>query len=169
MTNFYRATAFEREVMKASSFHDIFQLVQYAVQKTIKESRAGLNLGIMELGNESGKYLGAFYPAGSNIIVLNNTPMRRMAETASELINPYIFHVLLHEYLHSLGYLDESSVRLLSFSICSSMLGKDHPSSKMAQDIGAFLPNLVYPEHIPLNSGKMLLIEDIDGSMDYID
>ncbi len=153
---------------QANSFHDIFELVQTAVQKTLRESRAGLNLGIMELGNEKDKFLGAFYPAESNIIVLNNTPLRRIAETDPELFRPYLFHVLLHEYLHSLGYLDERTVRTIAYKICSEVLGEEHAATQMTGNIEKFFQNLVYPEGWPGDKTKMLLIEDIDRGMDYI-
>ncbi|MBI4170734.1 MAG: hypothetical protein HY514_03500 [Candidatus Aenigmarchaeota archaeon] len=165
--------AHEQQVSKAleeaNSFHEIFALVQTAVEKTLRESRAGLNLGIMELGNEKNKFLGAFYPAESNIIVLNNTPLRRIAETNPELFKPYLFHVILHEYLHSLGYLDENTVRSISYSVCSQMLGENHPATQMTIDIERFFPSLVYPYGLPANTQHMLLIEDLDRGMDYID
>ena len=156
------------ELEEAQSFKEIFALVQKAVERTLKESRAGLNLGIMELGNEKDKFLGAFYPAGSNIIVMNNTPIRRIMETDEALFKPYVFHVLLHEYLHSLGYLDEATVRRLSHGICRQLLGDNHTTTQMVANIEKFFPNLIYPEGFPGNRNNMMLIEDIDDGMDYI-
>ncbi len=158
----------DKELDEAQSFKDIFGLVQRAVERTLRESRAGLNLGVMELGNEKDKFLGAFYPAGSNIIVLNNTPIRRILETNEELFKPYVFHVLLHEYLHSLGYLDEGTVRSLTYRICAEMLGEGHVATRMTGNVERFFPNLVYPDGRPADRTKMLLIEDIDRGMDYI-
>lgn len=157
------------ELEQAKSYHDIFQLVQAAVRHVLRESRAGLNLGIMELGNGRGQFLGAFYPAESNIIVLNSTPLRRIAETDQRLFKPYLFHVLLHEYLHSLGYLDEPTVRRLAYSICVQALGEAHPATAMTTNIEKFFPNLVYPGGAPADRNRMLLIEDLDRGMDYID
>lgn len=156
------------ELEDAESLRDIFNLVQTAVEKTINESRAGLNIGIMELGNEPNQFLGAFYPAGSNIIVLNSTPLRRIEETMPDLFKPYVFHVLLHEYLHSLGYLDERTARQICYDICRKMFGTGHIATKMALDIGKFMPQLIYPDGYPGNTNRMKLIENIDGGMDYI-
>ena len=157
------------ELDQAESYHDIFELVQAAVRRILRESRAGLNLGIMELGNAPGQFLGAFYPAESNIIVLNRTPLRRIMETDPRLFKPYVFHVLLHEYLHSLGYMDEPMVRRLTHTICVQTLGGAHAATQMSADIEKFLQNLIYPRGSPTDKSSMLLIEDLDKGMDYID
>ncbi len=157
------------ELEKAGSFREIFALVQRAVEMTLQESRAGLNLAITELGNTDREFLGAFYPAGSNVIVLNSTPLRRITETNPQLFRPYIFHVLLHEYLHSLGYMDEENVRDITKEISCEALGEGHIASQMARNIGDFFPNLTYPGGHPPGRSKVLVIEDLDGGMDYID
>jgi hypothetical protein len=157
------------DLEQATSFHEIFALVQRSVEDIMKESRAGMNLGIMELGNGKGQFLGAFYPAQSNIIVMNNTPLRRIVETDPNLFKPYVFHVLLHEYLHSLGYLDEKTVKKLSYKICSQILGDNHAATEMSINMQKFFPNLIYPDGYPANNDKMLLIEDLDQGMNYID
>ncbi len=68
-------------------------------------------LGIANLGNNPQGYFGGFFTTGSNVIVLNKIPLERVMETRPELYKPYVFHVLLHEYIHSLGFLDESDVK----------------------------------------------------------
>ncbi len=126
---------------------DIFEVVKAAVwDSTEKKSRGGLMLGLANLGNHPQGFLGAFYPVGSNIIVLNKVPLRRIKETDPRLYRPYIFHVLLHEYLHSLGYLDESAVRQKVYEITRNTLGEDHLATLMAADTTAFYKNLVYPD-----------------------
>jgi hypothetical protein len=47
-------------------------------------------------------------------------------------VNSYIFLILLHEYLHSLGVLDEGEVAALSMKVIREALGEDHPAYKMA-------------------------------------
>jgi hypothetical protein len=157
------------ELEQAKSFHDIFALVQRSVELVLNESRAGLNLGIMDLGNKQGQFLGAFYPSESNIIVMNATPLKKITETNEELFKPYVYFVLLHEYLHSLGYLDEKDVRNISYEICSGILGEEHMATRMVTNIEEFFPYLIYEEGMPAGKDSMLLIEDLDGGMDYID
>ncbi|MFQ6061542.1 MAG: hypothetical protein ACE5KV_09700 [Thermoplasmata archaeon] len=72
-----------------------------AAIKTKKRIRAGLMLGIADLGNHPRGFLGAFYPVATNIIVLNRVPLNWIKETNPELYKPYVFHVLLHEYVHA--------------------------------------------------------------------
>ena len=143
---------------------DIFEVVKKSVWETIKKSRAGLELGLSELGNTQKGFLGAFYIGGSNMIVMNETPLRRIQETNPELLNPYIFTVLLHEYLHSLGYFDEVEVRKLTLSICLEIFGKRNVITHMAADITQFFPKLIYPEGSPHMPSKVRLIEDFDKS-----
>ncbi len=56
--------------------------------------------------------------------------------------NAYVFMVLCHEYLHSFGILDEVKVRIMTYDLCKTLLGEDHPSSIMAQ----YQPWNVFPE-----------------------
>ncbi len=155
---------------KAKTIADIFEVVKAAVSRRLRQSRGGLMLGLADLGNQPGGFFGAFYPVGTNIIVMNRIPMLRIKETQPELFNPYVFHVLLHEYLHSLGYLDEGAVRNLSIEISQALFGKEHPATRIAQDTIAFFPNLVYPDILwrPENV-RIELVEGFDrGSASYI-
>jgi len=47
----------------------------------------------------------------NNFIVMNRIPLERIKETRPELFKLFAFHVLMHEYIHSLGYLIEQLVR----------------------------------------------------------
>ena len=51
----------------------------------------------------------------------------------------------MHEYLHSLGYLDEVQVRQMVYSISLELLGPNHLATKIAENPKAFFPNLVFP------------------------
>ena len=86
---------YKERLKQAENVSDVFELVKDAVIEAIGDSRAGLNLGVMEMGNQRGNWLGAFYPVGSNVIVMNKTPLRRIMETEPELMKSYLFHVLL--------------------------------------------------------------------------
>ena len=136
---------FGQRLEKASTLADIFEVVKAAVEKRMRRSRAGLMLGLANLGNSPHGWFGAFYPVGTNIIVMNNVPMQRIRETDPSLFKPYVFHVLLHEYLHSLGFLDEQQVRELALDISRHIFGANHPATRIAADPMSFFPNLVYP------------------------
>ncbi|MCK4901816.1 MAG: hypothetical protein KAS76_00550 [Thermoplasmatales archaeon] len=124
---------------------DIFENVKDAVRKSEGRSRAGLMLGIQELGSTLNGFIGAYYPVASNIIVINKTPLRRIIETNPQLLKPYGFHVLLHEYIHALGYLDEEITKHKTYEISKENFGEDHVITKLSKDMKQFFPNLVYP------------------------
>jgi hypothetical protein len=82
-------------------------------------------LGLANLGMRRGYFIGAFHPVGSNIIVMNKAPLEvALKSTDKQVYNAYCFHLLLHEYLHSLGYVSEETVRELTREVCKLSLGK---------------------------------------------
>lgn len=108
----------------------IFSIVRKAVRYALNRERGGLGLILSDLPSE----LGAFWEVGGNYIVLNETLvelMRRMARSEREF-NSYVFVVLAHEYLHSVGYIDESEVRKVTSMVANRAMGEDHPAAAMA-------------------------------------
>lgn len=149
----------------AGNVKELFEVVKDAVRLSINESRAGLDLGLVDLGNGHNQLLSAYYPIGSNIIVLNKTPIKRISQTQPELMKPYVFVVLLHEYIHSLGYLDEATARTLTYRIANEIFN-DSAITDMAADMTKYFPFLLYPGGHPADN-KMEVIE-LD-EVDYID
>lgn len=137
---------FPARLENSKTVSDIFEVVKAAVWYYQRKSRGGLMLGIADLGNHPQGFLGAFYPVGSNVIVMNKIPLKRIKETNPELYKPYIFHVLLHEYLHTLGYLSESGVRQMVIEITRNIMGEEHPATMISLDTNRFFKNLVYPD-----------------------
>lgn len=127
------------------SLIDSFELVKEAVRKSEGRSRAGLMLGLQELGSSLNGFVGAYYQVASNIIVVNSTPIRRIIETNPQLLKPYGFYVLLHEYIHSLGFLDENVAEQKTYKITREFFGEDHVATKLSANIKEFFSNLVYP------------------------
>lgn len=154
----------------AQSLADIFEVVKAAVIESLGKSRGGLMLGLADLGNQPHGFLGAFFPVGSNIIVMNKIPLIRIKDTNPELYKPYAFHVLLHEYVHSLGYIDEGVVKTKVYEITSSVFGKEHLATQLAADTTRFIPNLAYPDVLwQPEELKIDLVEGFDrGSVSYI-
>jgi len=121
-------------------------------------------LGLQELGSTMQGFIGGYYPVESNLIVLNKTPLRRIHETDPVLMKPYSFHVLLHEYIHSLGVLDEGLTRRKTYFISSECFGEDHLVTEFAKDMNKFFPNLVYPVYgWDPNQGQASPIEIVKG------
>ena len=164
---------YEQKLMKAKTFADIFDIVKAMVSEFLGVDQAGLMVGLSDLGQFGRGFVGAFYSLNANTIVINKRPLSRLKQTSPELYNPYLFHVMLHEYIHSLGVYDETQVRQLVFEVSSRFFGENHIASQIASNLDNFLPNLVYPsaeyeETLPEDVG----IEFIPGidrkNTDYI-
>ena len=168
--NFKPKKDFSRRLDDAKSLPDIFEIVKAAVWECHKKSRGGLMLGLADLGNHPQEFFGAFYPVGSNVIVMNKIPLERIKETRIELWKPYTFHVLLHEYLHTLGFMGESIVRRMAYEITEHVFGEDHLATKIAENTSHFFHNLVYTDATwQPDDMKMVLVGDFDrGSTNYI-
>ncbi len=153
--------------MIKTSLIDAFEEVKEAVRKVEGRSRAGLMLGLQEIGSSLDGFVGAYFPVASNIIVVNTTPLWRILETNKKLLKPYVFHVLLHEYIHSLGYLDEATTEQKTYEVSKQYFGKNHIITKFSTDMRKFFPNLVYPVEgwIPPNTiSRIELVPGFDFS-----
>jgi len=160
---------FIRKLEEATSIPDIFEVVKDSVWKIIRKSRAGLELGLVELGNRPEGLLGAFYVSGSNIIIMNETPLKRIQETNPDLLTPYIFSILLHEYLHSLGFFDENYVKSLTYQISCEIFGNNSIIAELSKDMTKFFPNIIYPHGAPRIDMPVKIVKDFDiSSISYI-
>lgn len=137
---------FPKLLDNARSLADIFEIVKRAVEHDIGYTRGGLMLALADLGNHPQGFIGAFFPVGTNIIVMNKVPLARIKETQPELYPYYTFHVLIHEYLHSLGYINEAQCRQKVLQISVSLFGEEHLVTQIAKGFEKFFPNLVYPD-----------------------
>ncbi|MEM2901370.1 MAG: hypothetical protein QXO32_01360 [Candidatus Bathyarchaeia archaeon] len=110
---------------------DIFRLVKDVVRRNLGVERKGLNVIQSEMPLE----LGALHKVGTNLIVLNRRLLKaagKWAPSKTEL-NSFIFYVMLHEYLHSLGYHDEMETRRLAYQLIKENFGPGHPASHYAK------------------------------------
>lgn len=140
-----------------------FEEVKNIVKKNEKISRAGLMLGLQELGSTLNGFIGAYFPISSNIIVINKTPLRRITDTNPNLIKPYVFHLLLHEYIHSLGFYNEQITKQKTYEISKQHFGDNHIITQLSTNINKFFPNLVYPIYGWIPQKNFPMIEIIQG------
>lgn len=130
-----------RELSSAEGFDSIFEMVKEATEMKLSLHRAGLTLVLGDIPNS----VGAYHEMGSNTIVMNRNILRIVESLAKgrSKRNSYVFMILLHEYLHSLGYESDSEVRNLSRTISDSYLGEGHEASEMAtRSLDSFFPEL---------------------------
>jgi hypothetical protein len=148
------------KLQNISSFDDAFELVKLAVEQKFKMHRAGLCLVLQGLPSN----LGAYHVLGSNMIIVNKRILNLIKGIkTTEQYNSYLFTVLTHEYLHSFGIIDEFRVRNMTYELCRSILGDNHPSTIMAR----YEPWSVFPELGALQfsvDSKCEIIRDIDKS-----
>ncbi len=99
---------------------------------------------------------------------MNKAPLKiAMEKTEKRIYNSYCFLLLLHEYLHSLGYLDEEKVRELTAEVCELAFGNRHPATVMAKNgVAAYFPEVAHlPQNARLPSDLYVeLVRDFDKS-----
>src|SRR5208282_3345792 len=115
----------------SENFGDIFEIVKKSVKEYLGQERAGLMLVLADLPI----HLGAFHGVGTNSIVMNRTLLDRIVKSGHSRIqvNSFVYSILLHEYLHSLGVIEELEVRKLVREISLMTFGEDHPATKIAE------------------------------------
>ncbi|HVQ01839.1 MAG TPA: hypothetical protein VMT57_10050 [Candidatus Thermoplasmatota archaeon] len=141
---------------------DVFELVKEVVRLREGVSRPGLVLGLQELGGSWNGFIGAYYPITSNTIVINKSLLRCLSERNETLLEPYAFHVLLHEYLRSLGYFNEETTRRKTYEISRNLFGEKHVVTRLCLYSNQFSPSIVYPIygwHPPKEISPIELIE----------
>ncbi|MFQ5940193.1 MAG: hypothetical protein ACE5KA_00630 [Nitrososphaerales archaeon] len=159
--------SYNKRLKNLQGFEDAFELVRTAVYDKYKMRRAGLNLLLQDMPN----FIGAYHVLGSNFIVVNRyvlSAIKTMAQGKEEY-NSYLFVVLAHEYLHSLGIVDEFKVRNLTYNMCNTLFGDAHVATRMAKEDPASL----YPQLKKLMAAEFgkdfELIKNFDRSnMSYI-
>lgn len=156
--------SFAKKLEISESLSEIFELVKEVVRRTIKRERAGLMLGLADLGTKPGWFVGAFHPVGSNIIVMNKTPLRIIEAARPELYNSYCFHILLHEYLHTIGILDEEYAKELTYLTTRKVFGEYHPASLIAKDFSRFFPEMIYAGLSSPGMMEIDIVSDFDKS-----
>jgi hypothetical protein len=118
------------KILQLVDFNQAFELVKSAVEDKFDMHRAGLSLILQGLPTK----LGAYHILGSNLIIVNKRILGIIKTYKSiEEYNSYLFMVLTHEYLHSLGIIDEIQVRKMTYALLVSLVGEQHLATKMAR------------------------------------
>ena len=79
--------------------------------------------------------LGAYYPVGTNNIVLNRALVDIVEQSISSkpTVNALTYNLLLHEYLHALGDLSEAGVRREVVEVAEKCFGDQHIATVVAR------------------------------------
>ena len=158
------------ELESSENFGDIFDIVKKTVKQQLGMERGGLMLVLADLPMQ----LGAFHGVGTNQIVMNRTLLDKIvgAGHPRSHINAFVYSILLHEYLHSLGIINESEVRRLVNEISLNTFGPDHPASSIAskgpwsllREVGFVQTHLPDEDGMDLKERRAELVSDFDRS-----
>ena len=152
------------KILKLADFNEAFELAKNAVEVKFKMHRAGLAWYLQGMPTN----LGAYHVLGSNLIIMNKSILNIVKNYKSkEEYNSYLFMILVHEYLHSFGIIDEGEVRKMTYALISPLLGEDHYATKMAR----YQPWNLFPELNLFRSDnfeqKFEIVKNFDKTTQY--
>ena len=130
---------------QAEDIPEIFEIVKRIVKQSTNLEQTGIMLGLNSFGTKPNGVLGALYSPLSNMIIINKTLTDRISIRYPQLYKYYAFHILLHEYLHSIGITNEEQVRKLTYQLSKKYFGEDHAVTKVAEKFDLILKKLIYP------------------------
>lgn len=121
----------QRRLEEAQGYGEVWEIVKGNAQQFLKQKRRGMMLFLDDMPLK----LGAYHPVGTNNIVLNRALVQLVEATtkSKKLVNAFVYTILLHEYLHALGYLRETEVRPLVFRISKFCFGEEHVATRLAK------------------------------------
>lgn len=101
------------------------------VQATLSKRGGSMMLFLDDLPLQ----LGAYYPVGTNNIVLNRALVEIVEASISDkpTVNALIYNLLLHEYLHALGEMSETGVRQQVVDVAKKCFGEQHIATVVAR------------------------------------
>jgi hypothetical protein len=122
---------FQNRLDSAKSYAEVWQTVKDTVAFALGERRSSMMLFLDDLPLQ----LGAYYPVGTNNIVLNRTLVEivETAVTSKVTVNALVYNLLLHEYLHALGELSEAKVRSSVVEVTVKCFGEEHVATVIAR------------------------------------
>ena len=123
-----------------NDFDAVFEFVKYAANCVYEMKRAGLSLMLHKMPTR----IGAYHVLGSNVIAINSILLNMVKKYSASNgdYNSYLFTVLLHEYLHTFGILDERKVRQMSVELCEKFFGEECMVTVIAENPLKIFPQL---------------------------
>jgi hypothetical protein len=121
---------FVNRLDNAKNYAEVWQIVKDTVEFAEAKRRDGMMLFLDDLPLQ----LGAYYPVGTNNIVLNRALVDIVEQSISSkpTVNALTYNLLLHEYLHALGDLSEAGVRRGVVQVAKKCFGEQHIATEVA-------------------------------------
>jgi hypothetical protein len=119
------------ELDKAKDYGEVWRIVKETVQAALGKRGGSMMLFLDDLPLQ----LGAYYPVGTNNIVLNRALVEIVETSMSDkpTVNALIYNLLLHEYLHALGEMSETGVRQQVVEVAKKCFGETHIATLVAR------------------------------------
>jgi hypothetical protein len=120
---------YDDALRRCNDCRDVFALVKRSVRECMNQERTDIVLELVDLPLD----VGGAHPVGTNRIVMNQALLDLVVRHRSLLeVKAFVFSILLHEYIHSLGYLNEYETRRLVFLVSRSAFGSNHIATNLA-------------------------------------
>jgi hypothetical protein len=115
---------------KAKNYAEVWKIVKETAEYALGKRRNSMMLFLDDLPLQ----LGAYYPVGTNNIVLNRSLVEIVESVMSDkpTVNALIYNLLLHEYLHALGEMSETGVRHEVVEVAKKSFGETHIATLVA-------------------------------------
>jgi hypothetical protein len=116
---------------RAHDFSEVYEVVKDTVKQSLGKHRVGMMLYLDNLPLQ----VGAYHTVGTNTITMNRALLNvvESATTSRQVINAFVYSILLHEYLHALGYLPEEVVRPMVYDVSVNSFGEEHIATRLAK------------------------------------
>lgn len=122
---------FRKRLDNAKNYAQVWQIVKDTVEFSLGKKGGNIMLFLDDLPLQ----LGAYYPIGTNNIVLNRALVDIVEASikSKSTVNALVYNLLIHEYLHVLGQLSESEVRRMVIEIARKCFGEEHSATELAR------------------------------------
>ncbi len=112
--------------------------------------------------------IGAYYPVGTNNIVLNRRIVDIVEATLNDKlkVDSLVYNLLLHEYLHALGELSEVEVRRQVVVVASKCFGEEHSVTVLARKSPWILLKDIPLESAAAPKRVMQIVRDFEKTTD---
>ena len=122
---------FSKRLDAAKDYSEVWQTVKDSTQFALGKRRDSMMLFLDDLPLQ----LGAYYPVGTNNIVLNRALVEIVEASVKSkaTVNALVYNLLLHEFLHALGELSEAGVRRMVVEVAVKSFGEEHIATFVAK------------------------------------
>ena len=166
----------EYNVIDSQDYSSLLDLIRRIVRDTLGKSRSGILLALEDFGYDSEGFIAGYHRIGTNEIYLNRSLLQIMKDDKipEAHFKAYLFHLLLHKFIHSIGVIEEEKTHMLTRKITIEIFGKTHPVTKIAIfGCDALFPYSFYQghfdpeEHIPMKV-SFVKLNHHDSRLTYI-